>query len=42
MTLINADKTNKISVNLRHPRHLRSPKTFLTASYSMIDLLADR
>jgi hypothetical protein len=28
MTLINADKTNKICVNPRYPRHLRSPKTF--------------
>jgi hypothetical protein len=29
MTLINADKTNKICVNPRYPRHLRSPKTFV-------------
>jgi hypothetical protein len=26
MTQIYADKTNKISVNQRHPRHLRSIK----------------
>ncbi|MDR2824889.1 MAG: hypothetical protein LBB41_06805 [Prevotellaceae bacterium] len=29
MTLIYADKTNKICLNPRHPRHLRSPKTFV-------------